>query len=125
MIVADTNVWIAYLEGDQASDTKLLEIALRFEKAFMLPPVLTELLSEPGLPAQYREFLESIPRVPLTEGFWSRCGDLRANLLSRGHKPKLGDSIIAQLSIDYGAPLLTRDKGFAIFAKHAGLILAK
>lgn len=48
MIAADTSTWIAFLEGERAPDTELLDQALRDRQLLMVPVVLTELLSDPN-----------------------------------------------------------------------------
>lgn len=125
MVSADTNVWIAHLAGERAADVEILAIALRFQRAMMPPPVLSELLSDPDMPILNQLDLQSVPRLDVTAGFWERVGLLRAKLWQKGLRPKLADTLIAQSCLDYQVPLLTRDKGFAMFAKHAGLELAK
>ncbi|MCX6590246.1 MAG: PIN domain-containing protein [Acidobacteria bacterium] len=125
MVSADTNIWIAHLAGEQADDVETLAIALRFQRAMMPPPVLSELLSDPDMPGGHRSDLQSVPRLELGPGFWERAGLLRASLWRMGLRPKLADTLIVQCCLDYQVPLLTRDKGFAMFAKHSGLKLAK
>ena len=49
MIAADTNTWIAYLEGQSSEDTVLLDQALIQSQLLMPPVVLSELLSDPSL----------------------------------------------------------------------------
>ena len=122
MIVADTNVWIAYLVGVEADDTKAMDRALLEGAIRMAPVVLAEMLSDPKLDASAREVLETVPMLELLSGFWSRTGLLRAKLIARGQKPKLADSLIAQVCIDYSATLITRDEGFRAFAIE-GLVL--
>jgi len=89
----------------------------------MAPPVLAELLSDPKLPASIERGLLGLPLMKPQEGFWQRAGKLRAEMFRRKYRPKLADSLIAQCCLDHGAPLLTRDRGFQPFTKHAGLIL--
>ena len=89
----------------------------------MMPVVLSELLSEPNLPADLERFLTGVPMVRLEDGFWQRAGKLRASLLERGNRPRLADTLIAQICLDKSASLLTRDQGFRPFAQHAGLAL--
>src|SRR5262249_10794531 len=48
MIAADTNTWIAYLEGNEGPDTQLLDQTLEDRQVLMVPAVLTELLSDPN-----------------------------------------------------------------------------
>ncbi|HEX4138190.1 MAG TPA: hypothetical protein VHY84_26510 [Bryobacteraceae bacterium] len=51
MIAADTSTWIAFLQGDRGKDAQLLDKALEDRQVLMIPVVLTELLSDPKLPA--------------------------------------------------------------------------
>ncbi|HVI07406.1 MAG TPA: PIN domain-containing protein [Candidatus Binatia bacterium] len=121
MVAADTSTWIAFLEGDVASDTRLLDGALEDRQVVMLPVVLTELLSDPLLPADVAETLTQIPLVEIEPGYWQRAGRLRAKVLSRRRKARLGDALIAQSCIDRGLALITRDSDFRAFVDSAGL----
>jgi predicted nucleic acid-binding protein len=56
-------------------------------------------------------------------GYWQRAGLLRAKVLSKRRRARLGDALIAQTCIDRGVLLLTRDKDFRVFADAAGLNL--
>lgn len=49
MIAADTSTWIAFFQGEAGEDVELLARALTDRQVLMAPPVLTELLSDPGL----------------------------------------------------------------------------
>jgi uncharacterized protein with PIN domain len=55
MIAVDTSTWIAFLQGDGGEDTDLLDRALEDRQVLMLPVVLTEVLSDPRLPAEVRK----------------------------------------------------------------------
>lgn len=123
MIAADTSTWIAYLQGDSGEDTGLLDRALADRQVLMTPAVLTELLSDPELPAEVSERLLDLPLIETQAGYWRRAGDLRAKVLAKGRKARLGDALIAQSSIDRGIPLLTRDRDLLVFAEAAGLEL--
>jgi predicted nucleic acid-binding protein len=48
---------------------------------------------------------------------------LRAKVLAKRRKARLGDALIAQSCIDRGISLLTRDRDFRAFAEAAGLAL--
>ena len=123
MIAADTSTWIAFLQGEDAADTQLLDKALADRQALMLPPVLTELLSYPQLPSEFEQTLLDIPLVQIKPGFWQKAGGLRAKVLSKGRRARLGDALIAQFCVDHGLSLLTRDKDFRAFAEAANLNL--
>jgi len=124
MIAADTSTWIAFLEGDGSEDVQLLDKALGDRQVLMVPAVLTELLSDPQLPANAAESLRELPMLGIEAGYWNRAGELRAKVLAKGRRARLGDALIAQSCVDHGVPLLTRDRDFRAFAETAGLDLA-
>ena len=124
MIAADTSTWIAFLENAPGEDTQLLELALKDRQMLMIPAVLTELLSDPALSSGAAEALAEIPMIDIQSGYWQRAGRLRAKVLSKRRKARLGDALIAQTCIDRGIVLLTRDQDFRAFADAARLNLA-
>ena len=121
MIAADTSTWVAYLQGDAGRDTQLLDQALGDLQVVMAPAVLTELLSEPKLPARVAKTLCEVPLIEVIPGYWERAGILRAKLLAKGRKARLGDALIAQSCIDGGVAPLTRDRDLRNFSEAAGL----
>jgi predicted nucleic acid-binding protein len=125
MIAADTSTWVAFLEGHSGEDARLLDKALADRQVWMIPVVLTELLSDPALPAGVAEILAEVPMIDVEPGYWQRAGALRAAVLSKSRKARLGDALIAQTCIDRKVALLTRDKDFSAFADaaHLNLIL--
>lgn len=123
MIAGDTSTWIAFLEGDQGEDAQLLDKALADRQVLMIPAVLTELLSDPELPSEVAETLAEVPMIDIEAGYWQRAGALRAKVLSKGRKARLGDALIAQSCVDRGIPLLTRDRDFRAFLSAACLSL--
>jgi hypothetical protein len=123
MIAADTSTWIAFLSGGGGADTLLLDQALRDRQVLMVPVVLTELLSDPKLPAEVSETLSELPMLEVEPRYWQRAGLLRAKVLARRRKARLGDALIAQSCIDSGSGLLTRDRDFRAFAETVDLDL--
>jgi hypothetical protein len=123
MIAADTSTWVAFLQGDAGEDAQLLDKALEDRQVVMVPVVLTELLSDPKLPSKVAAILSDVPLIDIASGYWQRAGELRADVLAKRRKARLGDSLIAQSCIDGGVPLLTRDRDFRAFAEAAGLNL--
>jgi len=121
MIAADTSTWVAFLEGGAGEDVRRLDRALEDRQVVMVPVVLTELLSEPKLPASVAETLGEVPLVEVEPGYWQRAGGLRAKVLAKRRKARLGDALVAQSCVDAGVPLLTRDRDFRAFAEAAGL----
>ena len=116
MIAVDTSTWIAFLEGDGGEDVELLDRALQDRQVLMAPVVLTEILSDPKLPPEVSETLSELPLLEVSPGYWQRAGALRAKVLAKRRKARLGDALIAQSSIDHAVPLLTRDRDFRAFA---------
>jgi predicted nucleic acid-binding protein len=123
MIAADTSTWIAFLEGGKGEDVHVLDHALAERQVVMAPVVLTELLSDPELPSAVAKTLSEVPAMEIAPGYWQRAGALRAKVLAKRRKARLGDALIAQSCIDGGVPLLTRDRDFRAFAGAAGLDL--
>jgi len=121
MIAADTSTWVAYLQGEAGEDVRLLDETLQNRQVVMVPVVLTELLSDPKLPANVAKLLGEIPQMEIETGFWERAGVLRANALAKRRTARLADALIAQSCLDRGAALVTRDKDFEVFAQGTGL----
>jgi len=123
MIAADTSTWIAYLQGNEGTDTRLLDRAIADSQVVMPPAVLTEMLSDPKLSSEVTSSLLDLPMLDVNTGYWQRAGALRASVLARGRKARLGDALIAQSCVDHGVALITRDKDFIAFANAANLDL--
>jgi hypothetical protein len=123
MIAVDTSTWVAFLEGDEGKDARILDKALEDQQVVMVPAVLTELLSDPKLPSVLAKTLSGVPLMEIESGYWQRAGVLRAKVLAKRRRARLGDALIAQSCIDGGVPLLTRDGDFRAFADAVGLDL--
>jgi predicted nucleic acid-binding protein len=123
MIAADTNTWIAFFDGATGPDTEALAKALKERQVWMVPVVLTELLSAPELSSAIREILADLPLLEITADYWEKAGSLRAKALRLRRKARLGDALIAQCCLDHGILFLTRDHDFRVFAETAGLAL--
>ena len=123
MIAADTSTWVAFLEGGAGADIELLDRALADRQVLMVPVVLTELLSDPKLSSDVARTLSEVPLVQIETDYWRGAGMLRAKVLAKRRKARLGDALIAQSCIDGGISLLTRDRDFRAFAEAAGLAL--
>jgi hypothetical protein len=123
MIAADSSTWIAFLEGASGHDAELLDRALGDHQVLMIPAVFTELFSDAFLPSSVAQGLLEIPMIELQAGYWHRAGLLRAQVLSKRCKARLGDALIAQTCLDRNIPLLTRDQDFRAFADASQLNL--
>ena len=123
MIALDTSSTIAFLSGERGSDVTAVEAALRFRNGAFPPVVVTELLSDPAVRSGIAALIRGVPRLEILDGYWERAGALRAQILSKHLKARLGDALIAQCCMDRGIPLLTRDRDFRTFSKAANLDL--
>jgi predicted nucleic acid-binding protein len=123
MIAADTSTWIAFLSGAAGEDVERLDHALHDRLVMMVPAVLSELLSDPKLSTHLEATLREVPLLDTSEGYWARAGRLRATVLAKRRKARLGDALIAQSCFDHRLPLITRDRDFMAFADAAGLDL--
>ena len=123
MIAADTSTWVAFLQGNPGQDIQLLDKALAEHLVLMVPVVLTELLSDLKLLSGVAQTLSQIPLVEITSGYWHRAGVLRAKVLAKQRRARLGDVLIAQCCIDAGISLIARDRDFRAFVHTAGLNL--
>ena len=120
MIALDTSSLVHYLAGSAGRDVDAVDAALAHSQACLPPVVLSEVLSDPRLPQRLEHALLQIPVLSLKAGYWERAGRLRAVAISRGHKAKLADTLIAQACLDHEVPLVTRDSDFRHF-EAAGL----
>jgi len=100
VIAADTSTWIAFFDGSRGEDAQLLDRALEDRQVVMVPVVLTELLSDPKLPSDVAETISEVPLIEIALGYWQRVGALRAKVLAKRPKARLGDALIAQSCID-------------------------
>jgi predicted nucleic acid-binding protein len=123
MMAVDTSTWISFLQGDRGDDTDILDRALEDRQVLMPPGVLTEVLSDPKIPARVARILLQVPLIEIESGYWQRAGELRASVLAKGRTARLGDALIAQSCIDQGLALLSRDRDFRAFAEAADLKL--
>ncbi len=92
MIAADTSTWVAFLEGNSGEDVQLLDRALEDRHVVMVPVVLTELLSDAELPSDVAETISEVPLIEVASGYWQRAGVLRAKVLAKRRKARLGDA---------------------------------
>lgn len=123
-LAADSSSLIAYFSGESGKDVQLIRAHIATATLILPPATLTEILSakRPGDTALIK--VQSLPLLSITAGFWQRAGLLRAELLRKGCKARLGDALIAQSCIDHDLPLITRDADFRHYAKLGGLKLA-
>jgi len=124
MLAVDSSTFIAYIDGVAGTDVEALDRALANSQVVLPPIVITEVLSQPGLPEAHRTQLLAMPVLEPDPGFWTRAAASRSTLIARRLRARLADALIAQSCIDHDVALITRDRDFRHFAKHCGLKLA-
>ncbi len=124
MVAVDSSTIVAYIEGKSGRDVGLFEGAITSGTVVLPPVVLSELLSEPSLPAEHREAILKLEVLDLSPGYWLRAAATHAAVLSHRLRARLPDTLIAQSCIDHDVALITRDRDFRHFVKHCGLKLA-
>ena len=121
MIAADTSSIAAYFAGSNGPDVSAVRAGLE-SKILVLPPVvLTDLLSYSTLPRKLKNYLTTIPLLPIVDGYWERAGISRAKLKKKKLKAKVADSLIAQSCLDHSITLITRDSDFRHYNEQCGL----
>ena len=122
-VAVDSSTLIAFFNGETSPDIKLF-IRATEERIIVLPPVvITEVLSS----SEHKEisyYLENIPVLPITDGYWERVAEIRRVLIAQKFKSRLADAMIAQSCLDANIPLITRDKDFRHYEKFTNLKLA-
>jgi predicted nucleic acid-binding protein len=108
---------------NRCADVEHVRAALAADQLVLPPPVFTELISDPSVDDGLVGQLWALPRFALDPEFWERAGRLRAAVLARRRRAKLGDALIAQFCLDHDLPLITRDRDFRGFAAVSALRL--
>ena len=119
----DSSSLIAYLEGRDRADTRLVDAALHRGDAVLPPVVVAEVLSQPGLPPEVVDLIDAVAMLELRSGYWKRVGETRSRVLAKGRRARLTDALIAQACIDHDVPLITHDADFRHFAAVSALRL--
>lgn len=123
MIAIDSSVLVDYLLNRNTKATDRLHKELLAETVCLPPVVMTEIMSNPSGAGGVLEQVVGMYVLTIDDEYWYRAGCLRAAILRKGFKSNLGDALIAQSCIDNQVPLLTMDKDFRHYAKHAKLEL--
>jgi hypothetical protein len=88
-------------------------MALADRQVFIVPAVLTELLSDPALPEEVPQMLSEVPLLEVEPGYWQRVRILRAKVLPKGRHAWVTRSLPTVVLT--GAQLFSRE--IAIFER--------
>ena len=124
MIAVDSSTIISFLDGELRPDVELFDANLQAGQIVLPPVVLSEVLSDPSLPAKHATLVQQLPVLPTLDGYWARAGQMRASILARKLRAQLPDTLIAQSCLDHDIALIRRDPDFRHFATYCGLKLA-
>jgi len=119
----DSSALIGYLNGADRPDTRLVHQLLETGTAVLPPVVVTEVLSQPGLPEEVAAIIAAMEMLPIRDGFWERAGRTRSLVVGKGRRARLADTLIAQTCLDHDVPLIAHDADFKRFAAIVGLRL--
>ncbi|MEQ3696126.1 MAG: PIN domain nuclease [Pseudomonadales bacterium] len=126
MILADSSVWIDYLNGIHSLETEMLDEALNDDVVLMGDLILLEILQ--GFRKSYDYKLAKANLLVLEQH--EMLGTLQALRASEHFRflrtkgitvRKTNDIVIASYCINEGIPLLFTDRDFEPFVKYLGL----
>lgn len=124
MIAADTSALSSFFKGEACREADLVRLALLANDICLPPVVLTEMLSDPVARREMEETVTGFPLLLVLDGYWERAGLCRQQLIQKGLKAAVADTLIAQSCLDHDVVLITRDPDYRHFAKYCGLKLA-
>ena len=126
MIIADTSVWIDYLQGKDLLHAELLDDALLAGKLAIGDLILVEILQGIKSDKQFKVVKEQLSLLDqfsmLTPASASQCAQNYRLLRKKGITVrKTNDVIIASFCIQHNMTLLHADKDYEPFRQHLGL----
>lgn len=127
MILADSSVWIDYFRGTKSPQADALHMLLAQERVAIGDLILTEVLHGFDTDRSYALAHDALLALPVIV-LGGRETALRAAVHFRALRRRgitvrgTIDTIIATRCIEDGLPLLFKDRDFASFVQHLGLI---
>lgn len=127
MILADTSVWIDYLNGKESVLTNTLDNALIDGTVLIGDLILLEVLQGIKSEKEYNKTKTALATLELYDMFGrsmvEKCAENFRFLRKKGITiRKTNDVIIATFCIENNVPLLFSDRDFIPFVDHLGLI---
>jgi predicted nucleic acid-binding protein len=127
VILADTSVWIDYLNGKNTSKTDLLDASLEHGLLIMGDLILLEILQGIRDDKQYRLVKSELSKLEIFQllqpDLVNNCAEYYRKLRKKGITiRKTADVIIASFCINRKIPLLFSDKDLVPFVKHLKLL---
>jgi hypothetical protein len=115
MVIADTSVWVEYLQGGEEIARAALRHLIRKEEVAFAGVVLAELLQGCRSSQERDTILTNLSGLPFLDAHfatWQRAGDLSASLRRTGITIPLTDLLIAALALEHACQVYTLDPHF-------------
>lgn len=115
MIIADTNIWIDYLNRPHSPPGGVLAGLLQRQAVCLVGPVLAELLQgarNEAEQARLERLLDAVPYVETDRRSWLRAGALSSQLRAQGQVIPLTDLVIAAVALEQGHQVYSLDDHF-------------
>ena len=115
MVVADTAIWIDYLQTKQSALGSELTKLIGAGRVALVGVVLAEILRGIRGPEErdlIERRLEGATFLEMSKAAWRRAGIISSDLDSRGLPIPMTDVFIAALALEDGHEIYTRDKHF-------------
>jgi predicted nucleic acid-binding protein len=127
MILVDTSIWIDYLNDVNSPHCKTLDLALVEGTAAIGDIIFLEILQGIRNDKEYKKTKLQLSKLDQYEMFGRRmveqCASNYRYLRKKGITIRgTADTIIATFCIENKIPLLFKDKDFAPFVSHLGLL---
>jgi predicted nucleic acid-binding protein len=127
MILADTSVWIDYLNGNESPQTNILDKAIIDGLVSIGDLIFLEVLQGIKSEREYNKTRTALATLEQYEMFGhnmvEKCAENFRFLRKKGITiRKTNDVIIATFCIENNLPLLFSDRDFKPFVDHLGLI---
>ncbi len=127
-VLIDTSIWIDYFRGSSENLGTRVDEYLSAETVFAPAVVMAELIqgakSERELSA-IDELFGTIHLLEQQQDTWKNAGLLSYKLKRKGYNVSLTDCYMAQIALENGCDVYTRDVHFQLIAKVAPLGLVQ
>ncbi len=128
MMIVDTSAWVDYFRGARSIFSELVDRALETAEASVTGLIVTEIVQGARNEREYgiiERLFQKVTTYYETSDIWFEAGRLSLKLSRLGANIKTVDMVIASMAIRHQLPLLTKDKDFALIARHVPLDLVR
>lgn len=115
MIIADTSVWLNYINRPESPSSRILDSYLADGDVQMVGPVLTEILQGCVSQSDYDFWASRLAEMSFIDAdkdTWLIASEVNYRLMRRGNMLGFADLIITSLALQHSLPLLTLDSDF-------------